>query len=219
MITLSPPCVGHFAIKYGKSVHDSMSDKCNQIGKLKPGGWINIKMPSYQYRKYHCGDKTILWPSYLHNGISYTGKTTPLYWIGALEWVHAPKILQWNSLKNSNLLIQENIFDNVLWKMSDILFWPQCVNESNRSQHAAEKLNVRFVILRTCGRKITDNEKSINQAHRRPPEQSSGGGYWDDFLHSIICLQIQNKIWWLCLVPTSTTRFASDVGYRMAKNV
>ena len=26
-----------------------------------------------------------------------------------------------------------------------------------------------------------------------------------------------NKIWWLCLVPTWTTRFASDVGYRMAK--
>ena len=26
-----------------------------------------------------------------------------------------------------------------------------------------------------------------------------------------------NKVWWLCLVPTSTTRFASDVGYRMAK--
>ena len=25
------------------------------------------------------------------------------------------------------------------------------------------------------------------------------------------------KVWWLCLVPTSTTRFASDVGYRMAK--
>ena len=28
---------------------------------------------------------------------------------------------------------------------------------------------------------------------------------------------VANKIWWLCLVPTSTTRFASDVGYRMAK--
>ena len=25
--------------------------------------------------KPHCGDKTILRPSYLHNGISYTGKT------------------------------------------------------------------------------------------------------------------------------------------------
>ena len=41
-------------------------------------------MPSYQYRKSHCGDKRILWPSYLHNGISYTGKTTSLYWIRAL---------------------------------------------------------------------------------------------------------------------------------------
>ena len=40
-------------------------------------------MPSYQYRKSHCGNKTILRPSYLHNGISYTGKTTCLYWIGA----------------------------------------------------------------------------------------------------------------------------------------
>ena len=49
----------------------------------RPGGWINIKMSSYQYRKSHCGDKTILRPSYLHNGISYTGKTTSLYWIGA----------------------------------------------------------------------------------------------------------------------------------------
>ena len=28
-----------------------------------------------------------------------------------------------------------------------------------------------------------------------------------------------NKIWRLCLVPTSTTRYASEVGYRMAKNL
>ena len=40
-------------------------------------------MTSYRYRKSHCGDKTILRPSYLHNGISYTGKTTSLYWIRA----------------------------------------------------------------------------------------------------------------------------------------
>ena len=49
---------------------------------MYPGTWFNIKMSSYQYRKSHCGDKTILRPSYLHNGISYTGKTTSLYWIG-----------------------------------------------------------------------------------------------------------------------------------------
>ena len=49
--------------------------------KLKSGAWFNIKMPSYQYRKSHCEDKTILRPSYLHNGIFYTGKMTSLYWI------------------------------------------------------------------------------------------------------------------------------------------
>ena len=49
----------------------------------KTGGWINIKMSSYHYRKSHCEDTTILRPSYLHNGISYTDKMTSLYWIRA----------------------------------------------------------------------------------------------------------------------------------------
>ena len=31
--------------------------------------------------------KTILRPSYLHNGISYSGKVTSLYWIGALLYI------------------------------------------------------------------------------------------------------------------------------------
>ena len=52
--------------------------------KQAPGSRFNIKMTSYRYRKSHCGDKTILRPSYLHNGISYTGKTTSLYWIRPL---------------------------------------------------------------------------------------------------------------------------------------
>ena len=51
-------------------------------------GRFNIKIPPYPYRKSHCGDKTILRPSYLHNGISYTGKMTSLYWIGALVCFH-----------------------------------------------------------------------------------------------------------------------------------
>ena len=56
-----------------------------QMKSVVPGAgpWFNIKMTFYQHRKSHCGDKTILRPSYLHNGISYTGKTTSLYWIGA----------------------------------------------------------------------------------------------------------------------------------------
>ena len=50
-----------------------------------PGPWFNIKMPSYQYRKSHCGDKTVVRSSYLHNGVSYTGKMASLYWIGPLQ--------------------------------------------------------------------------------------------------------------------------------------
>ena len=48
-------------------------------------GWFNIKMASYQYGKSHCGDKTVVRSSYLHNEISYTGKTPALYWIRALQ--------------------------------------------------------------------------------------------------------------------------------------
>ena len=47
---------------------------------------IQYKMSSYQYRKSHCGDKTVVRSSYLHNGISYTGKMSYLYWIGALVY-------------------------------------------------------------------------------------------------------------------------------------
>ena len=41
-----------------------------------PGPWFNINISSYQYRNSHCGDKTVIRSSYLHNGISYTGKMT-----------------------------------------------------------------------------------------------------------------------------------------------
>ena len=49
-----------------------------------------------------------------------------------------------------------------------------------------------------------------------------------EFELKIICVEFRNvstsgtnsmtnKFWWLCLLPTSTIRFASDLGYRMAK--
>ena len=64
--------------------HYNMVNHNINTAMYKTGGWFNIKMPSYQYRKSHCGDETILRPSYLHNGISYTGNMTSLYWIRAL---------------------------------------------------------------------------------------------------------------------------------------
>ena len=56
----------------------------------RTGPRFNIKMSSYQYRESHCGDKTVVRSSYLHNGISYTGKMSSLYWIGAQVLTHSP---------------------------------------------------------------------------------------------------------------------------------
>ena len=47
------------------------------------GPWFNIKMSSDQYGKSHCWDKTVVRSFYLHNGISYPGKMSSLYWIWA----------------------------------------------------------------------------------------------------------------------------------------
>ena len=41
-------------------------------------------MSSYRYRISHCGDKTVVRSSYLHNGISYTDKMISLYRISPL---------------------------------------------------------------------------------------------------------------------------------------
>ena len=49
-----------------------------------PGPRFDIKMSSHQYSKSHCGDKTVVRSSYLHNGISYTGKMASFYWISPL---------------------------------------------------------------------------------------------------------------------------------------
>ena len=56
---------------------------CIFVG-IYSGPWFNIKVPSYQYRKSHCGDKTVVRSSYLHNGISYTDKMVYFYWISPL---------------------------------------------------------------------------------------------------------------------------------------
>ena len=58
---------------------------------LIPGPWFNIKISS-QCRKSHCGDKTVVRSSYLHNGNSYTGKTTSLYWIKGPGDLRSPVI-------------------------------------------------------------------------------------------------------------------------------
>ena len=96
-ICMAKLCVIYwFQCWYRYFINGIMWDFCNDMtdhwydllfhyenGPPRPGPRFNIKMTSYQYRKSHCGDKTILRPSYLRNGIYFTGKTTYLYWIRA----------------------------------------------------------------------------------------------------------------------------------------
>ena len=42
--------------------------------------------------------------------------------------------LQWNLNRNSYIFIQENVFENVVWKMATILSQPQRVKLANLSQ-------------------------------------------------------------------------------------
>ena len=79
--TLTIPYLMHYICI--RSILHTFWSQMNNFPKWWPGPWFNIKMSSYQYRKSHSGDKMILRPSYLHNGISYTGKMTYLYWIRA----------------------------------------------------------------------------------------------------------------------------------------
>ena len=73
------------------------------------GSWFNIKMSSDEYRKSHCGDKTVVRLSYFHNGISYAGKKTSLYWIGALVFTY------WFSLLNSFDWTSELLCIYIMW--------------------------------------------------------------------------------------------------------
>ena len=49
-----------------------------------------------------------------------------------VNWTIGNKF-QWNINRNSNILIRENAFENVVWKMVAILPRPQCVKKIRRS--------------------------------------------------------------------------------------
>ena len=51
-------------------------------------------------------------------------------WWYIVFWTLGNK-LQGNFNRNSNIFIQENAFENVVWKMAATLSWPQCVNVVN----------------------------------------------------------------------------------------
>ena len=88
---------------------------CCNIPVSAPGPRFNIKMSSYQYRKSHCGDKTAVRSSYLHNGISYTHKTASLYIDGLMQEKHHSSAL---TMKLHLSCIKSSIYYNKCLHMS-----------------------------------------------------------------------------------------------------
>ena len=63
------------------------------------------------------------------NGLS-PGRHQAIIWPNAGILLICPlgKKLQWNLNKNSYIFIQENAFENAVWKMAAIFSQPQCYN-------------------------------------------------------------------------------------------
>ena len=87
------------------------------------GTWLNSLRPSnaymHQYTNHHWfGQWLVAWsvPSHRLNQC----------W-NIVNWTLRNK-LQWNFIINSYVFIQENAFENGIWKMVAILSWIQCVN-------------------------------------------------------------------------------------------
>ena len=85
---------GGFNTMAGCVASVTFSPSCSQT----TGPWFNIKMLSYQYRKSHYGDKTVVRSSYLHNGISYTGKMVSFYWMAVVLQTTFSNALSWKKI-------------------------------------------------------------------------------------------------------------------------
>ena len=70
----------------------------------------NIKMLSYQYRKSHCGNETVIRSFLIYSGNSYTGNMTSLYWISPMSlyaWLSTrPRYLQYVSNGDITILLR-----------------------------------------------------------------------------------------------------------------
>ena len=76
------------------------------------GDWFNIKMLSYQYRKSHCGDKTILRPSYLHNPILVRWH---LYIESGPRWLPPALLLKTYEIRLVWYIMYDSTRSNIAW--------------------------------------------------------------------------------------------------------
>ena len=84
-IGVNPPVTGGFPSQRASNEVSIPKSWCHRVHEWEGQNFPPGKMSSYQYRKSHCGDKMVVRSSYIHNGISYTGKMASLYWFSPLD--------------------------------------------------------------------------------------------------------------------------------------
>ena len=109
-----------------------------------PEPWFKVKMSPYQYRKSHCGDKTVERSSYLHNGI--TGKMTSLYWIIPRDSSNGH---QSNMLYSKNILAYINTEIRILNNSVQFITF-LCSVYRTRMWYTVKKLSFVPSIAREC---------------------------------------------------------------------
>ena len=78
---LNSGCAAAWAQPASKQVRFSLDSLETQVDFRALIQYKDVVLPVYEI---HCGDKTVVRSSYLQNWISYTGKTTSLFWINPL---------------------------------------------------------------------------------------------------------------------------------------
>ena len=116
-----------------------------------------------------------------------------------------------NEAANSPNMLNTNVAGNlVVWTSADSIQWDLWNSGWGRGVFERfRQQNVSYIFqVSTCQQYIWPCAGMLFQRPTRRP---------DYYVSKLGRPCLINKIWWLCLVPTSTTRFASEVGYRMAK--
>ena len=97
---------------------------------IKGARALNQYKDVHQYMKSHCGDKTILRSSYLHNGISYTGKRSSLYRIIPRINKKGARALTWT--------VMTGIFQNNYSEQKELTF--NTLRPRQNSRHLANNI-------------------------------------------------------------------------------
>ena len=117
-------------------------------------------MPSYQYRNSNCRDKMISWSSYLHNGISYTGKMTLILNQSSVMPSHI-LCLQWFPSMVSSIRIPiveiRGSYDNIIHTMGFPILVRWHINFVSECSSAQSYPLPPMVCIAHCGRHFPDD--------------------------------------------------------------